>query len=264
MLVVTAPLVWAVEAIGWRWSFGLVAVFALAGAFAVAFVAPRDRPAGAEPLAWGAAFRSFGQVAQAPDFWPIFAMHAISVAVFVTVAGLWAGPWLTDVYGYDLAGRGRMLLIIAVVQIAGVFVVGAIDRHFRSYRNPVVFFAAAFAVLLLVAAYAPPSRAWLPVWLAAFGLFISFTPALTAHGRMLFPPETLGRGLTLLNFGVMAGAFFMQLGAGLVVQAVAGPVTQGYPPRAYAVLFTILALIIAATLLAYARTADRHPLKNSR
>jgi predicted MFS family arabinose efflux permease len=264
-LLSTTPLAEAVSAIGWRSSFASAAIYAALTAILVVFIAPRDRtPAASDSaLGWLEAFRGFGSITRDPDFWPIFAMHAISVAIFVTVAGLWAGPWLTDIYGFDLRGRGRMLLLIAVAQIAGVFVLGTSDRLFRSYRVPVTVCASVVAVLLFLAAVIRIPEALLPLWLIAFGFFVSFTPVLTAHGRLLFDKPQLGRGLTFLNFGVMAGAFLMQYGTGLVIRCVAGPTTGGYAPEAYATVYGAIALVIAVVLMAYSRTRDRHPLKNS-
>jgi MFS family permease len=264
-LLATTPLAEAVAAIGWRASFASAAIYAVATAILVIAIAPKDdRQVGAGvTLGWLDAFRGFAAITRDPDFWPIFAMHAISVAIFVTVAGLWAGPWLTDIYGFDLRGRGQMLLLIAVAQIVGVFVLGASDRIFRSYRNPVTVCAGIVAGLLAIAALVDIPVSLLPAWLVAFGFFVSFTPVLTAHGRLLFDKPQLGRGLTFLNFGVMAGAFLMQYGTGLIIRFVAGPATGGYSRQAYASVFGTLAAIIAVVLVAYGRTRDRHPLKPS-
>lgn len=45
----------------------------------------------------------------------------------------------------------------------------------------------------------------LVVWFAAFGFLAAYGPLLIAHGKALFPPQQVGRGLTVLNMGSMAG-----------------------------------------------------------
>ena len=43
----------------------------------------------------------------------VFAMQFSGFSIFVTVLGLWAGPYLAHVYGYDLGGRGELLFLLA-------------------------------------------------------------------------------------------------------------------------------------------------------
>ena len=39
------------------------------------------------------------------------------------------------------------------------------------------------------------------LWFVAIGLFTGYLPVLIAHGKSLFPPQLVGRGITLLNMG---------------------------------------------------------------
>ena len=42
------------------------------------------------------------------------------------------------------------------------------------------------------------------------GSATGYLPVLIAHGKSLFPPHLLGRGITLLNIGTMGGVFVVQ------------------------------------------------------
>ena len=54
----------------------------------------------------------------------------------------------------------------------------------------------------------PP--AGLLVWFIAFGVVTAYTPVLIAHGKSLFPPHLVGRGMTILNMATMGGTFLSQ------------------------------------------------------
>ena len=78
----------------------------------------------------------------------------------------------------------------------------------------------ALVTMLLLAwiAWVGKLEGWtLVAWFVAFGISTAYTPVLTAHGRSLFPPELVGRGLTLLNLGTMSGVFVLQFVTGLVI-----------------------------------------------
>jgi MFS family permease len=175
------------------------------------------------------------------------------------VIGLWAGPWLSDVHGADLATRGRLLLVGAVAQIAGVFAWGYADRFFRSYRRSVLTAACSAVVLLVAAAAIPFTLAAATVWLALFGFAVAYGPIVTAHGKSLFPPELTGRGITLMNMGTMGGVFLFQAGTGALVDLFGRGPEGTYPPAAYQAVFLVLAIGLGASLIPYARAIDPHP-----
>jgi hypothetical protein len=78
---------------------------------------------------------------------------------------------------------------------------------------------------------------------------------LTAHGRALFVPEHLGRGLTLLNLGTMAGVFVFQSLTGAVVNLFEAP-GGTYPANAYRAAFATEAGLLAICTLIYLRASD--------
>ena len=176
--------------------------------------------------------------------------------------GLWVGPWLSQVYGLPLGARGRMTLILAVAQIAGLFFWGASDRWFASYRRPALAsIMLALATLATGALVVLPAAA-LPAFMAAFGFFFGATPLLTAHGKSLFPRELTGRGMTLINTGVIGGAFAQQAFTGFVIEAFGSKIVEGvrtYPPEAFRLVFGLLAVQLAIAGFFYLRAPDPHP-----
>src|SRR3546814_16513572 len=86
-------------------------------------------------------------------------MHCFAYASMVTVLGLWAGPYLYDVYGMGAVARGNVLLWMGVAQIAGIFCVGPLDRLFNTRKGVVVVGALSTIVVLveLAAIQRPPA-----------------------------------------------------------------------------------------------------------
>ena len=68
----------------------------------------------------------------------IFLVQLSSYPSFLLVVGLWGGPYLTHIYGYDLIGRGEILFISAFAQMIGSFFWGPSDRIFGCYKMPVI------------------------------------------------------------------------------------------------------------------------------
>jgi MFS family permease len=254
VLAATAPLAYATAAIGWRSSFLVVAgVAALVGMFV--YVVARDDPPGSlrqkssETL--GESFAGLAMVIRVPSFVPVFVMQFAGYASFLTVFGLWAGPYLADVYGYGLDRRGETLLVLAVVHLISSAAWGPADRLFRGYKLPVTIGAGmTVAALIWIIAVGKPSEELLLVWFVVFGFFASGTAVITAHGRLLFPPEYVGRGLTLLNLGTMGGVFTMQAASGAVVGLFDAP-GGVYPLDAYRAAFAFEAAVLGLAALIY-------------
>jgi MFS family permease len=255
----TAPLAASAAAFGWRNSFLAVAVLTGIIAMLVIVAVPKDPVRGGARESWGEAFRGVGRALRVRSFWPVFFAHLTAYSSFATVVGLWAGPWLSDVYGVDLGMRGTLILVGAAAQIAGLFLWGVTDRYFGSYRKPVLIGGAATVILFAVAALVPLSLTMAVLWLMVFGFFVAFTPILTAHGKSLFPRELTGRGITLMNIGAIGGTFLSQTATGILVDFVGRLPGGGYPPEAYRAVFGALAVWLVLSLVFYVRAVDPHP-----
>src|SRR5207244_2408396 len=81
-----------------------------------------------------------------------FLVLMTSYSSLILILGLWGGPYLTHIYGYDLQGRGDILLIPALTQIVGSFIWGPMDRVFGGYKLPVLMGHGLTALALLILA----------------------------------------------------------------------------------------------------------------
>lgn len=258
-LLATAPLGHAAATIGWRVSFWLVAAIVVAIGLVVALTVPRAPASGdAAPRSIAHSFSGFRDVFATPGVWPLFAIHLVSYGAFVSIIGLWGGPFLADVHGLGTEDRGDMLLAMAAAQVLGVLGWGAMDRHFTSRKRPVLVGAAlTVATLLALAAFPTLPLPGLAVLLALLGVASAYSPIMVAHGKELFAPHLVGRGITLLNIGTMGGVVVLQMATAFVIgwfdqaQSI-GP----HPLSAYRWMFVSLAASLAAALAYYATAPE--------
>lgn len=261
-LIATAPLAASVAAIGWRGSFLVLAMVTALVTVAVLALVPRRQVTENVRESWGDTFRGVGAAVRVRSFWAVFMMHAATYSAFASVVGLWAGPWLADVYDAELRARGNILLFAAAAQITGIFAWGFADRLFRSYKRAALTGAAMVCCLLAYAAIVPMSLDAARIWLVLFGLSVAYTPIVTAHGKSLFPVTLTGRGITLLNIGTMGGVFVSQSLTGVLISQFAAQAGM-YPPEAYRVVFAAIGLALVVAILVYSRAIDPHPSRHA-
>lgn len=257
-LVATAPFAFAVALLGWRTSFVIIAAAMVVATLAIVLIVPKDDVSGSSQGA-GSLRDSFAGTLQAirvPSFWPVFLLQLTAYSSFALVIGLWGGPYLTHVYGYSLTGRGNMLLVAVVAQVVGSFLWGPSDRLFNSYKIPVLtgslLTAGLMALAAIVGVFSPTG---LLLWFIALGGLTAYLTVLIAHGKSLFPPNLVGRGLTLFNMATMGGVFLTQAATGVIIDLFP-QVDGGYSVDAYRTVFAAQATCILLGCLAYFRARD--------
>ncbi len=256
-LLATAPLALSATAIGWRATFLVVAgVVALAGLLVALVVreSHTQEPHHNETLRESLA--GIIEALRTPSILPLFLMQLAAYSSFVLIVGLWGGPFLKHIYGYDLPARGEVLFLAAAAQIAGAMILGPADRLFGNYKTP-VFIGLAFtsASLAALAVFGAMPIAWLTACFVGVGFFSAYTSVLIAHGKSLFAPRLIGRGMTLLNMGTMGGVFFTQTISGFVIDLFPAP-GGVYPLDAYRVVFAIQVAVLAVAGLCYLGARD--------
>jgi MFS family permease len=256
-LLATAPLALAAAAIGWRGSFLAVAVGTLMIAGWIAAVVKDDDRAHSRSETLGESVSGILAVLRTPSIGRLFVMNLVMYSSFALIAGLWGGPYLAHIYGYGLEQRGNVLLIPVLAQIVGATLWGRTDRLAGSHKLPVLVGALSTAAALgYLAIVGRPSPAVLVVWLALFGLVAAYLPVLIAHGKALFPPHQVGRGLTVLNMGSMGGTFLVQAVSGFVIGMFPTAADGAYALDAYRMVFALQAGFIVLACLVYFGARD--------
>ena len=244
----SAPLAWSVQTFGWRESMLGLAVISLAvGLLLLAVVRDPVRLATSER-------GSVLQLLKMPALWPIMAMMLVNYAPAAGLRGLWAGPYMADVFAADVGVIGRVTFVMGAGMILGSFLFGPLERLFRS-RKWVIFAGNVSGLLALIALMVMPdySVAFGTAMLAIIGISGSSFPVIIAHAKAFFPAHLTGRGVTLMNLFGIGGAGIMQFASG-PIYAVSQTDTA---TDAYVVLFGVFATLIALGLLAYLWSQDR-------
>jgi len=170
---------------------------------------------GTSPESLREVVRGLGAVLANRQLWHISAIQFVCYATTLAVAGLWAGPYLHDVYHLDPLTREHVLLALNVAILLGVLAYSAIERWLNSRKWAIVTGAACTIGLLLVLALLPGLPLWLAIaLLLAFGLTSSYVMLNHAHARAVLPDHLVGRGLTVQNLSAFLGVAVLQSASG--------------------------------------------------
>ena len=245
-----APLAAAVQAYGWRET--MLALAAVSGAISVllwVFIKnppPEDTPQRGSVL----------DLLKMPQLWPLFALVFVNYAPAAGLRGLWAGPYVQDVYAADALLIGQVTLVMGIAMIAGSFGYGPLERLFGT-RKWVIAAGNAAATLGLLALIVTPAPGLVAttILLAIIGFGGSSFPLLVAHGKAFMPRHLTGRGVTLINLFGIGGVGVAQFATAPIHRL--GQAASADPAQAYRLIFAYFAVASMLGLLAYMWVQDR-------
>jgi MFS family permease len=251
----TSPLAAAAEAFGWRNVMLAVAAISVVTGLAL-MVLVRDPEIERNPHA-GVGFFGFIEALRLRKLWPIIPLVGMNYAPSVGILGLWAGPYLTDIYGADSLLIGHVTLFMAIAVVTGSFIYGPLDTIFGT-RKWVAVAGNSGSVLAVgfLALFPQSGIAGVTASLILIGLFGASYALIMAHARAFLPRHLMGRGITLLNFFSMGTVGVMQFLTGAVATAATVP---GKPAVAYSALFGFYALMLGMAVVIYLFSRDARP-----
>jgi sugar phosphate permease len=254
-----APLAWAVTFASWRTVFVAIGLASVAGA-TLTFLLVRDDPRdvglpsireldghAAHAPRTGSWHHGLRAVARNPATWPGFFVNLGLAGSFLSFAGLWAVPWLTDFHGMTRARATwhttAMLLAFALSSLA----TGKLSDRLRRRRAPMLTLGAVQVLcwVPLVAGVRLPAWAMLGVF-AAMGLSATAFTLSWASVKEVNPPALAGTAMAVVNTGVFLGPTIYQPLVGWIVDR------AGFQPglaflAACAILGLVAALFVRET-----------------
>ena len=261
-LIATTPLAWATGLFGWRIVSGAAVVFTALAAVAVWLVV-RDAPPGHPFLARtperpGQMMQGLMEILRNRLLWPILALNFCNYACTFTVQGLWGGPFLREVHGFNPIEAGNVLLLAVVTYQAGMLVFGPLDRLLDTRKW--IAIGGSLAIVALLAILALASRP--PVWVAvgailAIGFFSASSTMVMTHARGVFPDRLIGRGISTINTAVMLGVAVMQSLSGMIIGAFEPLPDGARTETAYRALFGVLTAVLLLAVAIYSRSKER-------
>ena len=233
-LAATAPVELALQVTDWRGVFLALSGVTLAVAVGI-FVAVPDRAGGGDGESLRQQLAGVRAVFSSRSFWSITPWAVSAQATYLSLIGLWAGPWLRDVGGLERTAVANTLLGVSLAMIAGYFAFGTLAAHLGRRGIPAARVAAA-GMLAFLGVQLGLLLQWrslaVPTWLL-FGFFGTACILPYAVLSQHFPQRMAGRVNTGLNLLVFLAAFAAQWGVGVMVGQWPETAAGGYDPAGY-------------------------------
>jgi len=251
LFIAATPAELAIEAVGWRQMFVVLAGITLGAALLIFVCVPEKRSETTQREGVGAQIKEIGRILRDRAFWALAPVLATTAGSHVAIQTLWAGPWLRDVAGLSRPDAAAYLSLIAIAFLVGILLSGVVADFFARRGVSVLsvmfgFLAIYFASQIGIVANVTEPVASAVLWFA-FGMSgqvaVLAYPWFSTH----FGVALSGRAHTTINLLVFATAFVLQYAIGVVIEQFAPRATGGYGAEAYQTAFgAVLALQVVA------------------
>ena len=249
-LTATAPVEAALGVTDWRGIFFILSIITLAVAAAVFFVVP-EKKIEQHGDSIKEQIQGIIQVFSSLTFWRIAPLTVMSQAAFLAIQGLWSGPWLRDVAGFERDMIARVLLMIAVAMVTGFILMGAAaERLSRLGIKPIVIAVAGMTAFMITQGLLTLEvTSWSRTLWVLFGIFGTTGIIPYAVLSQSFPLHLSGRVNTGVNLLVFIAAFSAQWGIGAIINLWPGTAAGGYAPAGYQAGFAMMLCLQVIALL---------------
>lgn len=248
----SVPLALAVGEYGWR-NIAYVLAFITACIAVAVFMFLKDP----EQLDASDEKGGFLDILKIKKLWLIIPLLTVNYSIPGGIRGLWAGPYLEDVFGASVIEIGSVTLYMAIALSLGSFFYGPLDRVFNT-RKWIIFVGNSFVLCALIwLAYVPTSTmVQVTIAFVVIGFFGSSYALIVAHGKEFIPKHLLGRGVTLLNFFSIGGVGLYQLLSGATVSSYK---QENVFDSGYTEMFILYAVSLGFMLIIYLFSQDKKP-----
>jgi sugar phosphate permease len=264
-LIAAAPLAALIALVGWRPSFSGIGLVVLSTALLVYhYVRDNPRALGLPSLAEidGVALpalanqaislrQSIRVVLHAPNTWLLGGYAALLFGTMTMMQGLWAVPYLMDVYGQTQQQAANHLTLWAVGLIVGCTIWGYVaDKIVRTRKGVVLVGALVYALLWALLVIRPAGLPETALWVAMFwgGFFASTWIPAYAQLKDSLPPQVVATAMGVLNlFFWLGGAIYQQVSGWILA---AFPKIDGQiPVTAYHAIFWLCLVSVGLSIV---------------
>lgn len=223
-LSATLPVEWLLQVTSWRGVFWmLTALFGLSAAAILLLLPPIPlaRDVGIQKGLWADTRDGLDQIVSHPEFWRMLPFAVVTFGGFLAIHGLWLGPWLRVVEGLSNADAAWGLFVLTLVMTGSHLLVAWLAGRVI-HPGPSLFWfmvgglgiKLVFSASVVLGVWPYPLLGWSLTFLAAGVTTLSYT-----RFALAFPKSLSGRASTSFNFLVFMGAFALQWGLGLLIDA---------------------------------------------
>jgi sugar phosphate permease len=156
-------------------------------------------------------------------FWTIAIMFFVFYGTMMGFQGLWAGPYLMNVYHLSNAEAGKLLTMIPIGMIIGCPMAGILADKIVKSKKKVIFtgticYIGTWIPLVLWIDRMPIG--FIRILLLIFGIFGGIFAIFSGNLQENLDTRMAGTGIGILNFFAFAGgAVYQQLMAGIISRA---------------------------------------------
>ena len=226
-VIAGAPLAWLVTLTSWRAVFVVLGLISFALGVAT-WTLVRDRPEergypavnplpprADPPQRWQQALR---EVLANPATWPGFFVNIGVGGSFLAWAGLWAVPYLQDVYGFSRVAAAQHASLFLLGVAGGALVVGIVSDRLRNRRGVMLAYTLLYALSWLPWLFRAPFPAWASyAWFLLMGLIAPGFVLTWTIAKEVNRPEHSGMATGVVNLGIFLGTGILQPVIGIVL-----------------------------------------------
>lgn len=255
-LSASLPLTYLVLLLGWRMSFVVLGVFSLLLAL-LSWIVVRDSPEdkgwppieGGIPAQAGTAnppetigiLKRFGMVFSVPGFWLVTISIFFAGGAGLSFQGLWAVPYLVDVYGFSRVEAGGLFMLIPLGFALGAPALGFLTDRLGFSKMRVLLVSLAVGlfcwIIVLLFKAKPPSSFIAPLFFIMGICGGGSLPLYFALIKELFPPSIMGTAVGLMNPSAFFATALYQPFTGYLLDRVGRLSSGGYPIEGYQHVF---------------------------
>jgi len=221
-LAATLPIELMLPSLGWRGVFLLTAFLLALTAAGIFWLLPdMPVPPVSENKFWGDTLTGFKQVFSNYEFGRYIPYAIFVHGGFLAVHSLWVGPWLRTVDGLRTDQAAAALLLFGAMQMVGHLSMSGLATQFSKWRwnlDSVIFYGIAIMLVAGVIAVFNLLQDTMLSWSIMF-LSTACLGLIYAKIGLVFPKNMAGRANTAVNLIVFVGAFGLQWGLGIVIDA---------------------------------------------
>ncbi len=239
-MMATLPLQALLPLVGWRGGFAVLAVMSFGIALWI-WLSVADAPPGhVKPHTRGlmSEVKAFGPIFTHPYFVRFVPAIMVLSGLNFVYQGLWAGPWLRDVAGFDAEARAIVLFAYACGMAGGSLGNGQAASFFQARgHSPMLVPCIAMGVQVSLQAllvFHPPMSLWALclVWFS-FAFSGSAGPMGYAAVGQRFTSEFAGRVATAINGSMLVMVFILQYVIGVIIDLWPRTVSGGWDSAGY-------------------------------
>jgi len=244
-VVASTPLELALNITSWRVIYLSLAVITLLVSLLIFFVVP-EKNISDEQVDKEEILKVLKEIYLSYAFWRICPIASIVGGTSMSIQGLWAGPWLTDVGGFNQMETANILFIFTICMAIGIVMMGIISDYVRKFKiSPIGVMG--FFMFLLIIPFAIITSGSMPkaIWPWVMFSLTSFCGTLGYAGLSAhFPLNYAGRVSTAVNLITFLVAFFSQYAIGSILQFLDPGKTSGYSIDSYQIAFGVFLFLI--------------------